>query len=103
MFSETKFTKSAERVLMYAKEYVLELGQNMLGSEHILLGLLREDDCIAAKILSGFGVTESVAYKVVENMAIPDCVDDSGMVGITPKATESIEMAYPQLDVHIDK
>ena len=94
MFSETKFTKSAERVLMYAKEYVLELGQNMLGSEHILLGLLREGDCIAAKILSGFGVTESVAYNVVENMAIPDCVDDSGMVGITPKATEIIEMAY---------
>ena len=94
MFPETKFTKSAERVLMYAKEYVLELGQNMLGSEHILLGLLREGDCIAAKILAGFSVTESVTYSVVENMAIPDCVDESGMVGITPKATEIIETAY---------
>lgn len=94
MFPETKFTKSAERVLIYAKEYVLELGQNILGSEHILLGILRESDCIAAKVLLGFGITESVVYSIVENMVIPDSVDEFGTVGITPKVREIIENAY---------
>lgn len=94
MFSETKFTKSAERVLIYAKEYVLELGQNILGTEHIVLGLLKENDCIAAKILSSFGVTENAAYNVIESMVVPDGADEFGTVGVTPKVRDVIESAY---------
>ena len=94
MFSETKFTKSAERVLIYAKEYVLELGQNILGTEHIILGLLKENDCIAAKILGSFGVTENAAYNVVDSTVIPDSTDEFGTVGVTPKVRDIIESAY---------
>ncbi len=94
MFPETKFTKSAERVLIYAKEYVLELGKNVLGTEHILLGILKEGESVAAKILNSFGVREADVYDVVEKMTIADEVDEYGTVGITPKSREIIERAY---------
>lgn len=94
LFSETKFTKSAERALIYAKEYVLEFGKNVLGTEHILLGILKEDECVAAKILNGFSVTENEVYSVVEKIAVSDEVDEYSTVGVTPKVRDIIEMAY---------
>lgn len=94
LFSETKFTKSAERVLIYAKEYVLELGKNVLGTEHILLGMLKEGECVASKILNSFSVTEEIVYSVVEKMTVSDEIDEYGTVGVTPKVRDIIESAY---------
>ena len=94
LFSETKFTKSAERVLIYAKEYVLELGKNVLGTEHILLGMLKEGECVASKILNSFSVTEELVYSVVEKMTVSDEIDEYGTVGVTPKVRDIIESAY---------
>ena len=94
MFGETNFTKSAERVLMYAKESVIELGQSYVGTEHILLGLMREEDCVAAKILQTSGVSEDLLYSAVEDMSFKSGEDASPYVGITPKSREIIENAY---------
>ncbi len=94
MFPETNFTKSAERVLMYAKEIVIELGQNYVGTEHILLGLLREEECVASKIMQSLGVSEDLAYSAVEDMTFKSGESASAYVGITPKTREIIENAY---------
>ncbi len=94
MFPETNFTKSAERVLMYAKESVIEFGQSYVGTEHILLGLIREEDCVAAKILQTSGVSEELIYSAVEDMSFKSSDDDPPYVGITPKTREIIENAY---------
>lgn len=94
MFPETNFTKSAERVLLYAKEYVIEFGQGAVGTEHILLGMLKEQDCIAAKILQSMGITEELVYSAIEDMVAKDYTDEYTAVGITPKAREIIENSY---------
>ena len=47
MFPETNFTKSAEKALLYAKEYVLEFGQSYVGTEHIMLGMLKAESGVA--------------------------------------------------------
>ena len=94
MFTETNFTKSAERALVYAKESVLEFGQCAVGTEHIMLGMLREDECIASKILHSMGVTEELVYSAIENMVVRTGDNDYAQVGITPKAREIIENAY---------
>lgn len=94
MFPETNFTKSAERVLVYAKEYVVEFGQSAVGTEHILLGMLKEQDCIASKILQSMGITEELVYSAIEDMVAKDYADEYVSVGITPKAREIIENSY---------
>ena len=94
MFPETNFTKSAERALVYAKEYVLEFGQSAVGTEHIILGMLKEQTCIASKILQSVGVTEELFCSAVEDMSVKNYKDDYASVGFTPKAKEVIENAY---------
>ncbi|MBR5518602.1 MAG: ATP-dependent Clp protease ATP-binding subunit [Clostridia bacterium] len=94
MFPETNFTKSAEKALLYAKEYVLEFGQSYVGTEHIMLGMLKEQACVASKILQSMGVTEELFCSAVEDMTVKNCKDDYGAVGFTPKAKEIIENAY---------
>ncbi len=94
MFPENNFTKSAERVLLYAKEYVIEFGQGAVGTEHILLGMLKEQDCIAAKILQSMGVTEELVYSAIEDMVAKEYTDEYVSIVITPKAREIIENSY---------
>ena len=94
MFPETNFTKSAERALVYAKEYVLEFGQSAVGTEHIILGMLKEQTCIASKILQSVGETEELFCSAVEDMSVKNYKDDYASVGFTPKAKEVIENAY---------
>ncbi len=91
MFPETNFTKGAERALLYAKEYVLELGQSAIGTEHILLGMLKEQDCVASKIMQSMGITEDLVCSAVEDMAVKNYADEYVNVGITPKVREIIE------------
>ena len=94
MFPETNFTKSAEKALVYAKEFVLEFGQSAVGTEHIMLGMIKEQACVASKILESMGVTEDLFCSAVEDMAVKNYKDDYGAVGFTPKAKEIIENAY---------
>lgn len=49
-------TEASKRVLAYAAEEAERLHHRYIGSEHLLLGLLREEECLAAQILRGHGV-----------------------------------------------
>ena len=51
----TKFTKKAQSALGLSQKYAAELGHTYIGSEHLLMGLVGEGDCVAAKILHGRG------------------------------------------------
>lgn len=94
MFPETNFTKSAEKALIYAKEYVLEFGQSYMGTEHIMLGMIKEESCVASKILQSMGVTEELFCSAAEDMSVKSSKDDYATIGFTPKAKEIIENAY---------
>jgi ATP-dependent Clp protease ATP-binding subunit ClpC len=61
------FTPRAKKVLELALREALELKQSYIGTEHILLGLVREEDSLGAQVLAGLGVPlASVRRKVVE-------------------------------------
>ena len=58
--SENKFTPRAEEALRLSQEAAEEMGHGYVGSEHLLLGLIREEDGVAHRVLSEFGVTDEM-------------------------------------------
>src|SRR5512138_1633463 len=63
-----KFTKRARRVLTYAQEEATRLNHNYIGTEHLLLGLIREEEGLAAKVLRDLGDEQARIRQVVENI-----------------------------------
>lgn len=78
-----RLTEKAKEALNYAAEAALELGQNYVGTEHLLVGLIREKDGVAGKILEANDITDE---KVIEKI---DALIGTGepISGITPEAT----------------
>ena len=68
--NENKFTPTAEEALRLAQEAAGELGHGYVGTEHLLLGILREGDGVAVRVLSGTGVPKCDCGGVVK----PDVV-----------------------------
>ena len=60
-----KFTKKAQNILSGAMSAASELGHSYIGSEHILLALAEENDCIASRILFSKGITASSIRKMM--------------------------------------
>jgi ATP-dependent Clp protease ATP-binding subunit ClpC len=52
-----RMTRDAERVIKFAIEEARQMGHDFIDSEHVLLGILRESDSVAAGVLDAFGVT----------------------------------------------
>jgi ATP-dependent Clp protease ATP-binding subunit ClpC len=52
-----RFTDETRRVLILAQEEARLLGHNFIGTEHLLLGMIKEQDGIAARALEGLGIT----------------------------------------------
>src|SRR5437762_1004097 len=51
-----RFTERARRVVFFAQEEAARLGENYVGTEHLTLGLVREDDSVACRILDRLGI-----------------------------------------------
>ncbi|MCI9429529.1 MAG: ATP-dependent Clp protease ATP-binding subunit [Lachnospiraceae bacterium] len=66
-----QYTKKAEMALSLAKQTSKELRQNYIGTEHILLGLLREDTGVAARVLQDNGVEESKLISMIYDLISP--------------------------------
>ena len=52
-----RFTERARRVVVLAQEEARRLDHNWIGTEHLLLGLIREGDGVAAKVLESLGIS----------------------------------------------
>ena len=52
-----RFTERARKVVFYAQEEAGRLGENYVSTEHLLLGLIRENDNVAARILDRLGIS----------------------------------------------
>ena len=63
-----RLTEKAKSALNYAAESALELGQNYVGTEHLLIGLVRENDSVAGKILEANNVTDDVVIEKIGNL-----------------------------------
>ena len=88
-----RFTDRARRVIVLAQEEARNLKHNYLGTEHILLGLIREGEGVAAKALEALGVTlESVRTQVIDIIGEGQ-EPPSGHIPFTPRAKKVIEFA----------
>jgi len=67
MSMEAKFSPQVKDVIQYSREEALRLGHNYVGVEHLLLGLIREGESLAVKVLLSLGVDTAALRKSVEN------------------------------------
>jgi len=88
-----KFTNKAKRVIEIANDISIDLGHNYIGTEHILYGLIKEGEGIAAKVLSNKGVTEEkVKSKIEELLGKGQGIKES--LGFTPRTKKVLENAF---------
>ncbi len=92
-----KFTKSAEEALEIANDLAARLGHNYIGTEHILYGLVEEQNGVASKVLLNQGVTSEAILKEIEELiGINEeaAILDTDAIGFTPRTKRIIENAY---------
>ena len=91
-----KFSERARRVLSLAQEEAQRFNHNYIGTEHILLGLVRETDGVAARVLSSLGVELSKVRSAVEFIIGRGERPAPGDIGLTPRAKKVIELAVDE-------
>ncbi|MCF6139503.1 ATP-dependent protease ATP-binding subunit ClpC [Pseudalkalibacillus berkeleyi] len=90
-----RFTERAQKVLALAQEEAIRLGHNNVGTEHILLGLVREGEGIAAKALSVLGLSPEKIQKEVETL-IGKGQESVQTIHYTPRAKKVIELSMDE-------
>ncbi len=89
-----RFTQKAQRALMIAQEEAKAMGHNYVGTEHILLGLIREQEGVAAKVLSSLGVDFNKVRSMVESLIGKSSVGASLGFGYTPRTKRVLELSF---------
>ena len=93
-----KFTDGARKVMVLAQEEARKLGQMYVGTEHLLLGLIREEDGIAAQALRRLDVTYEAAVEQIKQVAEkPDEPVPAGHIPFTPRAKRVLESALREM------
>ncbi|MCS7463543.1 ATP-dependent protease ATP-binding subunit ClpC [Paenibacillus doosanensis] len=90
-----RFTERAQKVLSLAQEEAVRLGHNNIGTEHILLGLIREGDGIAAKALIALGLGLEKIQDEVEAL-IGRGQEQPTNIAYTPRAKKVIELSMDE-------
>jgi len=91
-----KFSERARRVLTLAQEEAQNFNHSYIGTEHILLGLLREDEGVGAKVLTNLSVSLSKVRSAVEFIIGRGEKPAAGEIGLTPRAKRVIELAIDE-------
>ncbi|MFQ5860429.1 MAG: ATP-dependent Clp protease ATP-binding subunit [Dehalococcoidia bacterium] len=91
-----KFSERARRVLSLAQEEAQRFNHNYIGTEHILLGLVRETEGVAARVLSNLGVDLNKIRSAVEFIIGRGEKPVQGEIGLTPRAKKVIELAVDE-------
>ncbi|RKN65165.1 ATP-dependent protease ATP-binding subunit ClpC [Paenibacillus ginsengarvi] len=90
-----RFTERAQKVLALAQEEAVRLGHNNIGTEHILLGLIREGESIAAKALIALGLSLEKIQDEVESL-IGRGQEQPSNIAYTPRAKKVIELSMDE-------
>jgi len=91
-----KFSERARRVLTLAQEEAQRFNQTYIDTEHILLGLVRENEGVAAKVLTNLGVGLNKIRSELESAMRHSEKPGSGEIGLTPGAKRAIELAIDE-------
>jgi ATP-dependent Clp protease ATP-binding subunit ClpC len=88
-----RFTDQAREVVVLAQDESRELKHNYIGTEHLLLGLLREEEGLAARVLESLDITvEDVRAQVARIVGQGDEVT-TGQIPFTPRAKKVLELS----------
>lgn len=90
-----RLTERAQKVLAYAQEEAISLKHSNIGTEHLLLGLIKEKEGIAAKVLSSFNISEDNVRDEVFNL-INEGDDATASIRYTPRAKKVIELSMDE-------
>ena len=96
MMNENKFTPRAEEALRLSQESAEELGHGYVGSEHLLLGLLREEEGLAHRVLTEYGLTDEMILSVLRRSVGAGLVGTAPSQGLTPRAKGVVELAVSE-------
>ncbi len=91
-----KFTERARKVLSLSQEEAQRFQHNYIGTEHLLLGLVREGEGVAAKVLSNLGVELQKVREAVEFIIGRGDRIVLGELGLTPRAKKVIELSVDE-------
>jgi Clp amino terminal domain, pathogenicity island component/UvrB/uvrC motif len=88
-----RFTNQARRVVVLAQEEARELNHSYIGTEHLVLGILREGEGAGAQVLAEMNITLEAARREVETRIGRGHQEPSGHIPFTPRAKKSLELA----------
>src|SRR5918995_1763950 len=88
-----RFTERARKVVVLAQEEARTFNHNYIGTEHLLLGLLREDEGVAARALSSLNVTLDEVREQVESIVGYGEEGTGGQAPFTPRSKKVLELA----------
>ena len=92
-----RFTERARRTVFFAQEEAGRLGENHVSTEHLLLGLVRENDTVAARILNMLQVPVQKVRQELERQLASGEERQSGQdIQLTPRAKRVIDLAYDE-------
>jgi len=91
---DSRFTSKAKTALRLAQESAIEFGHNYLGSEHLLLGLIKEGSGVAANILSSNGITEGRVEERISEILETFPGKPVQYVGFTPRTKKILELSF---------
>jgi hypothetical protein len=88
-----RFTDRARRVVVLAQEEAVGLNHNYIGTEHILLGLIREREGVAARALESLGISLEAVRAQVEELIGQGQSAPTGHLPFTPRAKKVLELS----------
>jgi ATP-dependent Clp protease ATP-binding subunit ClpC len=91
-----RFTERARKVVFYAQEEAQKFGEGYVSTEHLLLGLVRESDSVAARVLEKLGVSLNRIRAEVEKQLPRGDARPSQDMTLTPRAKRVIDLAYDE-------
>ncbi len=96
MFMFGKFTERAQQVLVLAQEEAKRLSHNFIGTEHLLLGLVREGSGVASRALQNMGVDLNKVRQEVERIIPKGDKFTAAGISYTPRAKRVVELAIEE-------
>ncbi len=94
--NENKFTPRAEESLRLAQEAAADMGHGYVGTEHLLLGLLREEEGIAHRVLVEHGLTDDMVCSILRGSVGTGLSGAAPSQGLTPRAKSVVELAVSE-------
>ena len=91
-----RFTERAQKVMVYSQEEAIRQNYNYIGTEHILLGILREGEGIAAQVLKNKGVNLDTVRQQVEALVGKGQQEVGQVVGYTPRTKTILELSVEE-------